>query len=403
MSRPIDHATACIRGGSAPRGDDPAWGALLPPIYQTTTFRHAAVGEDQTYSYSRVGNPTVDVLEARLGALEGAGPALAFGTGLAATTTLCLGLLRAGDRVVCSDVVYGGTFRLLREVLAGLGVASEFVDTTDPENLAAALRAPARLVILESPANPTLKLTDIAACTAVAHARGALVVVDNTFLTPVLQQPLDLGADLTLCSTTKYVDGHNATVGGAVCTHDPELRERLRLLRTALGTIQTPHNAWLTLQGLKTLPLRLARQGESALRIATVLRDDPRVERVLYPGLPDFPQRDLATRQQRGGGGLVSFEVAGGEAAAAAVLRRLRLVTPAENLGAVESLATHPATMTHRCVPAEIRAALGVTDGLIRLSVGLEDPDAIIADLDRALGALATNPTTPCRKEARHA
>ena len=384
MSHPSAYATCCIRGGA---GDGNAHGAVLPPIYQTTTFRHAAVGQDQDYSYSRVGNPTVTALEDRLGSLEQSLPALCFSTGMAATATLCLALLKAGDRVVCSEVIYGGTFRFLQDVLAGFGVTSAFVDTSDPDILARALAEPTRLVILESPANPTLRLTDIGACARIARQHGALVVVDNTFLTPVLQRPLDLGADLTLYSTTKYIDGHNATVGGAICTRDADLRERLRYLRTAQGTIQTPHNAWLTLQGLKTLPLRLERHGTNALLVARALADNPHVKAVHYPGLDSFPQRELALAQQLNGGGIVSCEVDGGLACAAAVLHHLKLVTPAENLGAVESLATHPATMTHKCVPAAVREALGVTDGLIRVSVGLEDPAEIVNDLNQALSA----------------
>ncbi len=382
MSRLDEFATRCIRGGNPA---DPQYGAVLPPIYQTTTFRHAAVGQEQEYSYSRVDNPTVRALEDRLGQLEAAEPALCFATGMAATVTLCLAVLKTGDRVVCSDVVYGGTFRLLREVLDQYDVQSVFVDTADPQALSAALQEPTRLVILESPANPTLKLTDIGACARLARQHGALVVVDNTFLTPVLQRPLDLGADVTLYSTTKYIDGHNATVGGALCTRDPELRERLRYLRTALGTIQTPHNAWLTLQGLKTLSLRLATHGANALLLAQALARNPQVLRVHYPGLDSFAQRDLARRQQLNGGGIVSLVVAGGLQQAAAVLRHLRLITPAENLGAIESLATHPATMTHKCVPEAVRKQLGVVDGLIRISVGLESPDEIVADLEQAL------------------
>lgn len=391
MSNVSRFSTTCIRGGATL---DPAHGAVLPPIYQTTTFRHAAVGQDQDYSYSRVGNPTVTALEDRLGQLEDAGSALCFGTGMAATATLCLALLKAGDRVVCSDIVYGGTFRFLREILQGFGVTSDFVDTSDPTALTAALRQPTRLVILESPANPTLKLTDIGACASIARQHGALVVVDNTFLTPVLQRPLDLGADLTLYSTTKYVDGHNATVGGAICTRDAELHERIRYIRTAQGTIQTPHNAWLTLQGLKTLPLRLERHAANALEVASALEKNPLVTRVHYPGLESFAQRDLARRQQLNAGGIVSIEVAGGLKHAAAVLHNLKLITPAENLGAIESLATHPATMTHKCIPAVAREELGVTDGLIRISVGLENPDEILADLQQAL--------TAAHKEVQH-
>ena len=392
MSTFHDAHTRCIRGGSTA---DPVHGAVLPPIYQSTTFRQAAVGQPQDHTYSRASNPTVAAFEDRFGELEDALPSVAFSTGMAAITTLCLAVLKAGDRVVCSDVVYGGTFRFLREVLDGFGVESVFVDSSDPGEVAEALAKPTRLVLLETPANPTLKLTDITACADLAREAGALVAVDNTFLTPVLQRPLDLGADLSLYSTTKYVDGHNATVGGAINTRNEELRDRLAYIRTTLGTIQTPHNAWLTLQGLKTLPLRLGRHVENARKVARVLESNPLVENVRHPDLASFPQHDLARRQQDAGGGLITFEVCGGLEAAAATLKGLRLCTPAENLGSAETLATHPATMTHHSIPADDRRRLGITDGLIRLSVGLEDPYEIAADIEQALECST--------KEVRHA
>jgi len=385
MSRTSTFATCCIRGGSQA---DSAFGAVLPPIHQSTTFRQVAVGQQQDFTYSRAANPTVTALEARFGDLDDALPSLCFSTGMAATTTLCLALLKSGDHVVCSDVVYGGTFRFLREVLAEFGVTSSFVNTADLAGVEQALTRPTRLLFLESPANPTLKLTDLAACTERARVAGALVAVDNTFLTPVLQRPLDLGADITLYSTTKYVDGHNATVGGALCTRNADLRERLLHIRTTLGTIQTPQNAWLTLQGLKTLPLRLAQHTANARTVAARLEANPHVLAVGHPDLESFPQRELAARQQGAGGGMITFEVARLETAAA-VLRNLRLCTPAENLGAVETLVTHPATMTHHSIPAAQRHELGITDGLIRLSVGLEDADEIAADLDQAIAAAA--------------
>ncbi|MCP4573785.1 MAG: PLP-dependent transferase [bacterium] len=385
-SKSYNFATRCIRGGLEA---DPQHGAVLPPIYQTTTFRNFEVGKDQIYSYSRVENPTVAALEARLGVLEDCLPAVTFGSGMAAVSTLLLAEVSAGDRIVCSDVVYGGTFRFIKEVLEPLGVKGQFVDTSDLAAVRDALHKPARLLLLETPANPTLKLTDIAACSAEARAVGVPVVVDNTFLTPVLQRPLELGADASLYSTTKYIDGHNATVGGAICTRDPELRERLVHLRKCLGTILTPHNAWLTLQGLKTLPLRLERQTDNALRVAAFLAGHPGVEAVHHPDLETFPQRELARRQQDRGGALVTVELRGGLEAAVAALGALKLGTPAENLGAVETLVTHNATMTHASIPAAERAALGITDGLVRISVGLEDAAEIIADLDQALAIAA--------------
>jgi cystathionine beta-lyase/cystathionine gamma-synthase len=376
--------TEALHAGAYP---DPTTGAILTPIYQTTTFAQTAVGEHKGFTYSRAGNPTVSALERRLAALEGAPHATCYSTGLAATTVLCLSLLRAGDRVVVSQAVYGGTVRLLRQVLEPFGVRAEFVDTGDADAIANALREPTRFLFVETPANPTLKLTDIALAARLAHEAGALLVVDNTLLSPALQRPFDFGADVVLQSTTKYIDGHNATVGGALVTRDPELQARFEFLRLATGTIQTPFNAWLTLQGVKTLPLRMTRHSTNALRIAQYLESHPRVAKLYYPGLESFPQRELARRQQRSGGALVSFEVEGGLDAGVRLMNAVKLWALAENLGAAESLITHPVSMTHGAVPPEQRAAAGIADGLVRLSVGLEDPDDLIADLDQALNA----------------
>lgn len=377
-------ATLALHAGAGP---DPATGALLTPIYQTTTFVQEAVGVHKGFTYSRAANPTVAALERRLAALEGGAFATCYATGLAATTALCLALLRAGDRVVVSQAVYGGTVRLLQQVLGRFGVESVFIDTAGQELLAAELRrAPTRLVFIETPANPTLRLTDIAAAAQLAHAAGAWLVVDNTLLTPALQRPLDLGADVVLHSTTKFIEGHNATVGGALITSQRELHERFEFTRTATGTIQAPFTAWLTLQGVKTLPVRMARHSENALRVARFLERHPRVVRLLYPWLESFPQHEVARRQQRSGGALISFEVEGGVEAGTRLMNGVRLCALAENLGAAETIITHPASMTHWSVPPEQRAAAGITDGLVRLSVGLEDPEDIIADLDQALG-----------------
>jgi cystathionine beta-lyase/cystathionine gamma-synthase len=375
-------ATLALHAGAEP---DPTTGAILTPIYQSTTYVQEAVGVHKGYTYSRSGNPTVTALERRLAALEGADHATCYSTGLAATTALALALLQAGDRAVLSDVVYGGTVRLFQQILSRFGVEAEFVDTADPIALETALRRPARLLFIETPANPTLKLTDIELAADLGHAAGAVVVVDNTLLTPVLQRPLDLGADVALHSTTKFIEGHNATVGGALITRDAALQERFAFLRNAIGAIQSPFNAWLTLQGVKTLPLRMERHAENALRVARFLEGHPRVTRILYPGLDSFPQRELARRQQRSGGALLAFEVEGGTEAGARVMNSVRLCSLAENLGAAETLVTHPASMTHAAVPVEQRLATGITDGLIRISVGLENPDDLIADLQQAL------------------
>jgi cystathionine beta-lyase/cystathionine gamma-synthase len=373
--------TRLIHGGLGP---DPTTGAILTPIYQSTTYVQEAVGKDKGFTYSRTRNPTVAALERNLGELERALPASCFGTGMAAVTVLFLATLKAGDHVVVSDVVYGGTVRLLRQVFADLGVTATFVDPTDAAALAAAWRPETRLFFVESPANPTLKLTDLAAAAAAAHAAGALLAVDNTLL-PSIQEPLELGADVVLYSTTKYVEGHNATVGGALLTRDPALADRIRFLQNAVGSTQSPFEAWLTLRGLKTLPLRMERHAENAWTIARFLESHPRVERVAYPFLDSFPQLELARRQQRNGGGMIAFEVRGGSAAGIRVMNAVRLCSLAENLGAVETLITHPATMTHAPIPPAEREAIGITDGLVRLSVGLEDPNDLIADLERAL------------------
>ena len=285
------------------------------------------------------------------------------------------------------DVVYGGTVRLFQQVLSKFGVETEFVDAADAEALEKALSRPARLLFLETPANPTLKLTDIEFGVRLGHAAGAVVVVDTTLLTPALQRPLDLGADVSLHSTTKFIEGHNATVGGALITRDADLHERFSFMRNATGAIQSPFNAWLTLQGVKTLPLRMERHSANALKLARFLEGHPRVTKIMYPGLESFPQHELARRQQGSGGALLAFEVQGGTEAGIRVMNNVRLCSLAENLGAAETLVTHPASMTHAAVQVEQREATGITDGLIRISVGLENADDLIEDLRRALEA----------------
>ena len=375
--------TIALHAGTVP---DPTTGALLTPIYQTTTYRQEAVGVDKGYTYSRAGNPTVTALEGRLSALEGADFATCFATGLAATTALFLGLLKAGDRVVVSEAVYGGTVRLLREILSPFGVNANFIDTSDDKAFTTAVKnAQPNLIFIETPANPTLKLTDIKHAADLAREGGALLVVDNTLLTPVLQRPLDLGADVVLHSTTKFIEGHNATVGGALITRDSELRERFDYVRKATGTIQSPFDAWLTLQGSKTLPLRIRQHSDNARHIAEYLVAHPLIENVIYPGLESFPQYKLAQKQQSSGGALIAFEVAGGTQAGIDLMNSVKLCALAENLGAAETLITHPASMTHSAVPDEQRQSAGITDGLVRLSVGLENPADIIADLEQAL------------------
>ena len=374
--------TLALHAGTQP---DPTTGAILTPIYQTTTYRQEAVGVDKGFTYSRAGNPTVAALERRLAALEGAEFATCFSSGLSATTALFLTLLKAGDRVVASEVCYGGTVRLLQQIFSSFGVQADFIDTSNEEAFKEALREPAKLVFIETPANPTLRLTDISLAAKLAHDADAVLIVDNTLLTPALQKPLDLGADVSLHSTTKFIDGHNATIGGALITRNKELHERFDLIRKSTGTIQAPFDAWLTLQGVKTLPLRIRQHSENALKVARFLEDHPRVTTLYYPGLESFPQHELATLQQASGGALIAFEVEGGTEAGIKLMNSVRLCSLAENLGSAETLITHPASMTHAAVPIEQREAAGITDGLVRLSVGLENPEDLIADLDQAL------------------
>jgi cystathionine beta-lyase/cystathionine gamma-synthase len=376
--------TLALHAGTTP---DPVTGAMLTPIYQTTTYRQEAVGKNKGFKYSRSENPTVSALERRLAALEGAQFATCYATGLAATTTLFLALLRSGDRVLVSQAVYGGTVRLLRQTLAPFGVKAQFIDTADPIAFAKAAREPTCMVFIETPANPTLKLTDIRLAARLAKEAGALLVVDNTLLTPALQRPLDLGADIVLHSTTKFIEGHNATVGGALITRVAKLHERFLSTRNTIGAIQSPFAAWLTLQGVKTLPLRMARHSENALRVAQFLETHQRVTNLAYPGLKSFPQFELARRQQEAGGALIAFEVEGGVNAGVRMMNSVCLCALAENLGAAETIITHPVSMTHGSVPPEQRTAAGITDGLVRLSVGLENPNDIIGDLEQALAA----------------
>ncbi len=366
---------------------DPTTGAVLTPIHQSTTFAQPSVEEYMArgYSYSRSGNPTVRAFERKVAILEGGADAAAFATGMAATNAVMLAFLNAGDHVVFSDVVYGGTHRLATQVYSRFGVTYDFVDTSDAENVVRAIRDNTRLVFTETPANPTLKLTDIAAVSEVTAARGIPHAVDNTFLTPYYQRPFELGADLIIHSTTKYLDGHNATVGGAVVSRTPEHHEKVAFIQNATGTIMSPMVAWLTLQGAKTLSERLDRQSASAMEIALFLERHPLVAQVRYPGLESFPQHELARRQASGFGAMLWFEVEGGLEAGKKLMDSLRLWTLAENLGSVESLVTHPVTMTHAGIPREERLRIGILDGLVRLSVGLEDPADLIEDLAEAL------------------
>lgn len=382
--------TTAIRGN---RTHDRHSNSMLFPLFQSATFLHETVGAEQDHSYSRVSNPTVEALEKTLAAVERAKGAVCFRTGMAAITTMLFALVRTGDHVLLSEVVYGGTTRLFHEVLHGLGIESSFVDTGDLEAVAAAVRPNTRVILIETPGNPTLRLTDISGVAKIARNCGALLAVDNTFLTSLAQDVFALGADISILSTTKYIDGHNATVGGSLATNDEKLLERFRLIRKTLGTIQAPFEAWLTLQGLKTLPARLKIQFENAVHIAKWLEAHPLVERVYYPGLDGFPQKELAERQQKGYGAMISFELKASPEESLAFMNALELCSRAESLGSVETLMTHPASATHADVPEETRKRLGVTDKLIRMSVGLESVTDILADIEQALATIQKKQT----------
>jgi cystathionine gamma-synthase len=371
-------ATRAIHAGQDP---DPATGAVIVPIYQTSTFAQEAVGVHKGYDYARSGNPTRTALETALAALDGGTHALAFASGLAAESTVMM-LLSAGDHVIGGDDAYGGTYRLFTKVFARLGISFDFVDTRDPEEVAEAIRPQTRLVWLETPTNPLLKLADIAKIAEVARPRGALTLVDNTFASSYLQRPLEQGADIVLYSTTKYMGGHSDVVGGALVLNDDALYERLKFLQNAAGGVPGPFDSWLVLRGLKTLAVRMRAHSENALAVAQFLAEHPAVEQVIYPGLPSHPQHDLARRQMRGFGGMISLVLKGGEAAAHALVTRTKLFTLAESLGGVESLIELPAAMTHASVAG---SPLEVPAGLVRLSVGIEEREDLIADLEAAL------------------
>lgn len=376
--------TKQIHAGVSP---DPTTGAILTPIHQSTTFVQESVDDYMAkgFSYSRAGNPTVRALEEKLIVLEGGVDATAYGTGMAATVAVFLGLLRAGDHVILGDVVYGGTYRFADQFLTRFGVDVSFVNAADPEAIAAAVGPTTRMVFTETPANPTLKLTDLQAVSNICVEAGILHVTDNTFLTPYYQQPFQLGANVVVHSTTKFLDGHNATLGGIVVVDNAELQEKIAFARIAAGLVMSPMVAWLTLQGVKTLSQRMDAQSASAMAIAHWLEGHPKVDYVNYPGLPNHPQHELAVRQASGFGAMVCFEVHGGLETGKKLMDAVELWSLAENLGSVESLITHPVTMTHAAVPPKERAATGITDGLVRLSVGLEDVEDLIEDLETAL------------------
>ena len=375
--------TLCIHAGQEP---DPSSGAVMTPIVLSSTFWQDGPGQHKGYDYSRAGNPTRTALEGCLAALEGAKHAITFGSGCAATTTILL-TLKAGDHVLVGDDVYGGTFRIFDKVMKDFGIEATFLDMTDPAKVRVALRKNTRLVWMETPSNPMLKIFDIAAIAEVARKAGVPLCVDNTFATPVLQRPLDLGATLVVHSMTKYLNGHSDVVAGAVMTSDDALAERLHFLQKAAGAVPSPFDCYLVLRGLKTLAVRVERHVQNATKLASFLAGHAQVARVMYPGLDSHPGHALAQKQMKGPGGMISFELRGGLEHSKAFLKALRLFACAESLGGVESLAEHPAIMTHASLPAEARRALGIGDGLVRLSVGIEDPGDLQADLEAGFAA----------------
>ena len=375
--------TLAIHGGQEP---DPTTGAVMTPIYQTSTYAQEALGKHKGYEYARTHNATRAALERNLSALEGARHGLCFGSGLAATNAL-IQTLSAGDHVVCGQNTYGGTFRLFDKVWRRHGLDFTFVDATDVEAAAGAFKPNTKLVFVETPTNPLMQLTDIAAVVARARPRGIRVVVDNTFMTPFFQRPLALGADVAFHSVTKYLNGHSDMVGGALCLDDDALHEQLRYLQNAAGAVPGPMDCFLALRGTKTLAVRMERHDRNARELAAMLAKHLKVSKVFYPGLPSHPQHELAKRQASGFGGMISIVPGDGSLEAGrAVFDRFRLFTRAESLGGVESLVCHPASMTHASVPRERRLAMGFADGLLRLSVGIEDVADLRADLEYALG-----------------
>ncbi|MCH7880546.1 MAG: PLP-dependent transferase [Proteobacteria bacterium] len=382
-----DFKTREVHAGVTP---DPVTGAILTPIYQSTTYVQESVDKylEKGYSYSRSANPTVVALEDRITALEGGAGTACFATGMAATSATMMALMNAGDHAVLSDVVYGGTHRFSTRVLSRFGVEYSFVDTSDADNVKAAIKDNTKLIFTETPANPTLKLTDIAAVSEVAQAHGLPHVVDNTFLTPYYQRPLELGADISLHSTTKFMEGHNITVGGSITAKSQEQLDAIVFVRNCLGSNMSPMVAFYTLQGCKTMSTRLETQSANALKVARFLETHPMAERVTYLGLDSFPQKELADSQASGHGSMLWFEVKGGVESGKKLMDTLKLWSLAENLGSVESLVTHSVTMTHADIPREERMAVGITDGLVRLSVGLESPEDLIDDLKQALDGL---------------
>jgi cystathionine beta-lyase/cystathionine gamma-synthase len=382
LGRDARFSTLCIHAGQEP---DPSTGAIITPIFQTSTYVQDALGQHKGYEYARTQNPTRAALEGNLAALEGGRAGFAFASGMAAIVAVT-SMLKAGDHMVVTDNTYGGTFRLFEQVLRRYELTFSYVDTGQIDQVAGAITPATRMLFVETPTNPVLGLTDLAAVAEVSRRHGLRLVVDNTFASPAIQRPLDLGADLVLHSTTKYLNGHSDSVGGVVIASRDEDIDWLRFYQNSAGAILSPFDSWLVLRGTKTLAIRMAQHNVNGQALAEYLAGHPKVRQVYYPGLPSHPQHALAARQMRGFGGMVSFDL-GSLEAARRLLNAVRLFALAESLGGVESLISHPATMTHASVPTARRAAIGISDGLVRISAGIEDLDDLTADLAQALDA----------------
>jgi cystathionine beta-lyase/cystathionine gamma-synthase len=374
-------ATKAVRAGISP---DPVTGAIVTPIYETSTYVLDEVGKDKGFDYTRASNPTRAVLEANLAALDSGKYGISFASGLSAVDAVTR-LLSAGDHVVSTDDVYGGVYRQFQQIHTRFGLSFTFVDSCDPENVERAIQPNTKMIWIETPTNPLLKVTDLEAMVKIGRKHGIPVAVDPTFATPALLRPLEFGVDLVVHSTTKYLSGHNQIIGGAVVTNSEDYFEKLKFMQKSIGAVSSPFDCWLTLMGVKTLDVRMARHSANGMAVARFLEEHPGVARVSYPGLASHPQHDIAKKQMSDFSGMVTFELNGGMEAGRTLMNSVEMCYLAESLGSVETMVTHPATMTHADVPREEREARGLTDGLVRISVGIEDPVDIIADLEQAL------------------
>ncbi|MDP7654070.1 MAG: PLP-dependent aspartate aminotransferase family protein [Candidatus Marinimicrobia bacterium] len=373
--------TKVVRAAIKP---DPTTGAIVPPLYQTATYVLPEVGRDLGFDYTRSANPTRQLLEENLAAIEGGKYGICFSSGMSAVDS-CMKLLKSGDHVICSDDVYGGVSRHFDNILVRYGLEFTYVNTSEPEKVKAAIQPNTKMLWVETPTNPLLKVTDLEAMAKIAKENDLIYGVDSTFATPVFLRPLEFGADIVMHSTTKYISGHNQLIGGIVITNREDIYEEMKYVQKTIGAVPSPFDCWLTLLGVKTLHLRMAKHAENGQIVAEFLEADPKVAQVTYPGLSSHPQHEIAKEQMSGFSGMISFELTGGLQGGKTVMNSVKLCSLAESLGSVETMITHPATMTHADVPVEERHARGLTDGMVRISVGIEDPEDIVADLEQAL------------------